>query len=239
MLHCINATKNSNVWRMGYAYKVDDNFENEESLTIFGEWECALHLNNSGDYSGGIAHGNEILDDVVFFVDSCKVNISDITDILSFDNFTVVSATKMYDSTDSTRLIAEHGCEHIFTVDGLNIKQSVEWKSDEQLTWCYMAMNLPKKSIVNKYYTNRKIVPRDIKYGLHNKVNDTVLFGDNVSNAFSVDKYPSGMSGGDTLLIADNGGNPYVKCYYVICSSGSVTSGTIWESSTRYKFDSN
>lgn len=239
LLHCINATKNSNVWRMGYAYKVDDNFENEESLTIFGEWECALHLNNSGDYSGGIAHGNEILDDVVFFVDSCKVNISDITDILSFDNFTVVSATKMYDSTDSTRLIAEHGCEHIFTVDGLNIKQSVEWKSDEQLTWCYMAMNLPKKSIVNKYYTNRKIVPRDIEYGLHNKVNDTVLFGDNVSNAFSVDKYPSGMSGGDTLLVADNGGNPYVKCYYVICSSGSVTSGTIWESSTRYKFDSN
>lgn len=239
LLHCINATKNSNVWRMGYAYKVDDNFENEESLTIFGEWECALHLNNSGDYSGGIAHGNEILDDVVFFIDGCKVNISDITDILSFDNFTVVSATKMYDSTDSTRQIAEHGCEHIFTVDGLNIKQSVEWKSDEQLTWCYMAMNLPKKSVVNKFYTNRNIVPRDIEYGLHNKVNDTVLFGDNVSNAFSVDKYPSGMSGGDTLLVADNGGNPYVKCYYVICSSGSVTSGTIWESSTRYKFDSN
>lgn len=239
LLHCVSTPKNANVWRMGYAYKVDDDFENEEPLTIFGEWECALHLNNSGDYTGGITHGNEILDDVIFFANGCKVNTSDLSDYISLDFFEVVSVSKMYDSTDSTRQIAEHGCEHIFNKDGLNIKQSVEWKNSEQLTWCYMAMNVPKKTSVNKFFTNRKIVPRDIEYGVHNNVNETVLFSDSVSNEFSVDKYPLGMSGGDSLLITDNGGNPYAKCYYVVCSSGNVASGTVWESSSHYKFNAN
>ena len=239
LLHCVSTPKNANVWRMGYAYKVDDNFENEEALTVFGEWECALHLNNIGDYTGGIAHGNEVLDDVIFFANGCKVNTSDLSDYISLDSFAVVSASKMYDSIESTRQIAEHGCEHIFTVDGLSINQSVEWKSSEQLTWCYMAMNLPKKTVVNKFYTNRKIVPRNIEYSLHANVNDTTIFGDTVTNHFYVDKYPSGMTGSNQLLIADNGGNPYAKCYYIVCSSGSVASGTVWESSSHYKFDAN
>lgn len=240
-LHCISEEKNADVWRIGYAYAVDDSFNVRYPLTVCGEWECALHLNNSGDYSGGIVHGNELMNDIVFFVDGGKVDIRNYTELTPIKYLAIAQASKMYDSTDSSTMIATHGREHYFDNDGLKISQTLKWEHDANLTWCYMAMNLPQKTYTDKFYTDVSIIPSDITYGVNENAKKTILYGEEsgVRNEFSIEEYPTGLTGGDSLLITDNGGNPYNKCYYVICSSANVTEGTTWKTISKYRFDVN
>lgn len=238
VLHCISIPKNANVWRMGYAYFVDNNFENPVVLTVFGEWECALHLDNNGDYIGGITHGNEILNQFALFIDGVYSDITTYKNLTQVTTVKIVSSTNMYDPTDSSIQIAERGCERAFSSDGLTIKQTVTWSKDVNTTWCYMAMNLPLKTMVEKVYDNTKISPSNISYGTFSDITDITLYKDGgITNNFAIYEYPRGLTGGNQLLIADNGGNPYCKCYYVITNGTTVTSGTIWRSESHYKFD--
>lgn len=241
LLHCISEEKNADIWRVGYVYSVDDNFSNAKALTVFGEWECAIHLNNSGDYTGGITHGNEVLSNVIFMADGGLVDITLLTELTSFKEFTIVQASNMYDSADGTTLFAIHGSEHKFSIDGLKISQTVDWKITSNVTWCYMAMHLPSKTYTDRFYRNNNIVPSLIEYGLFPNTKRTVVYGSEsgVKTEFSIEDYPSGLNGGDTLLTADNGGNPYNKCYYVVTSSANIPNDTVWKSVTKYKFDCN
>ena len=239
VLHSVNAVKNSDIWRLGYASLVDDNFENGIPLTVTAEWECAIHLNNAGDYSGGVIHGNETLNSVAFFVDGVYSDITAYTTITQVHEINILTSSNLYDSTDSDRLIAVRGCNRRFCSEGLVIKQSLQWAVNDNTTWCYMAMNAPSKTYVEKFYMDTDMNEKNISFGLFDNVKMVTLFKNGgITNQFSIEEYPSGLSGGDKLLTADNGGNPYVKCYYVVTNGMPVTTSTLWKSTAKYRFDS-
>ena len=52
-----------------------------------------------------------------------------------------------------------------------------------------------------------------------------------------ITKYPTGLPGGDSFNLRDNGGGDYNKMYFDVCSSGSITAGTRWTSQTIYRFN--
>ena len=53
---------------------------------------------------------------------------------------------------------------------------------------------------------------------------------------FNVPKYPT-VSTNKYLLITDNNGNNYNKCYYVLFDSGNATTGEVWKSVTEYNLE--
>ena len=242
-VHNESVAVNSDIWRVNYAYACDNQFNRRFNLTTGGEWEIAVHLHDRDDFSGGITHGDQVMTDVVFFVDGAVVDITDYTTITAVSNFTAAEASELFDPADSTTVIATHGSEHIFTKNGLKIRQSLLWLDSQQLDSCYMAMHLPAKAITDHMYTDNRIVPFEIEtYGLQfSDAKYAVVYGEDsgVRTEFSIGEYPHGVGHGDYLLMTDNGGNAYNKCYYVITTTANIEANTLWKSETYYKFDVN
>ena len=67
-----------------------------------------------------------------------------------------------------------------------------------------------------------------------------VVYGEDsgVKTEFSIGQYPV-IENGNYLLLTDNNGGAYNKCYYVITTSSSVTANTVWKTETNYKFEVN
>ena len=233
--HCVNASVNADVWRIIYAYK------NTTQITRRGEWECALHLADRDDFSGGIVHGDEVDQQVNAFADGVKIAISAL-DGVECSEFKLVRNSLMYDPADHTTIIAEHGVEYTFSVDGLKIKQTVKWRVADILTSCYLAM-LPIMKEYSRYRYD------DMSYNVventqsHYSVSipnakSVSEFSDTNETFFSmsINEYPTGLPGGDRASITDNGGINYNKIYFVICTSGNSTVGELWKSETVYRF---
>lgn len=242
-VHNVSVAINSDIWRINYAYACDNQYERLYALTTGGEWEVAVRLQGRDDFSGGVAHGDQVMTDVVFFIDGAAVDITTITDKTPVTKFVVTEASNLYDPADSVTVIAHHGSEHIFTKNGLEIKQSLLWLANQQLAACYMAMHLPAKTVTDSMYTDNSIIPFEIEtypktfHGSHY----AVVYGSEsgVRSEFSIGEYPYDMPNGGYLMLTDNGGLAYNKCYYVITTSGSVTADTLWKSDTYYRFDVN
>lgn len=238
MGHCVSAESNADVWRMMFMYRVNYN-DTLRKLTMTGEWECALHLDGRDDFSGGIVHGDEVDVDVKVFVDGTLTNITAVNTFCH--ELKIVKKSNLYDPSDHSTVIAEHGTEYIYSVDGLKIKQSVNWKVNANLTNCYLAM-LP---IIKTYSTHRY---DDTSFNIVE--NNQTGFSVTVPNATSVtefdptydtfaemskEHYPTGLTGGDCALISDNGGLGYNKVYFPVCSSASVNAGDLWQATSVYR----
>ena len=145
MYHFVDVSNNSDVWQIYNAYQVDDNFDyaNRKTLTITGEWECAIHLNGRDDFSGGHTHGDEMMQSVVFLKDGVPVTISDFSTLTPCNDLRIIRSSTMYDPADHTTAIAEHGVEYVYTSGGVTIEQSLKWLVAEQLTNCFLCMCLP------------------------------------------------------------------------------------------------
>lgn len=179
------------------------------------------------------------------------VDISEISDMITFKEFTVIQTSNMYDPNAESKLsdteeikvkIAEHGSKHIFTSDGVEIDQSLKWLGEYPLTNCYMAMHTPAKAVTDHAVFDYNFIPFEItpaKYGKYSNVDKAIVYGESsgVKTEFSVKKYPTGLTGGDLFNITDNNGNAYNKCYFIVCSSGNTTADMLWKSETFYKYD--
>ena len=250
-LHCVSDAKNADIWRMGYVYHVDEYLDEITEITTHGEWEMAVHLPDRPDFSGGITHGDEVMTDVVFFVDGGPVNLETLTDRLyNFTEIVIVQTANVYDpdeesqlsdSDESKILIAEHGSLHKFSAEGLEIDQTLDWKINSDITSCYMAMHLPAKSATNSAILDSNFLPFEIEeYGnTYDDVTKAIIYGDNVKTEFSVTEYPDGYTDSKKFLLTDNNGGLYNKCYFIVAREGSVTSTTLWKSKTKYRFDAN
>ena len=242
-VHTIKADTNANVWRMAYAMAYDDTLTKRYDITTQGEWECALHLKDRNDFSGGYAHGDEVMTDVAFWLDGKKVDITSYTDYTDFNELIITETSTLYDPDDHVTVIAIHGSRHIFNADGLTIQQTIDWNVTDTLTACYLAMFPPAKAVTNAYYSNKDYAVKNIlTYPIiESKVTKSVIFSqaDGVTAEFSINDYPEGYTGGDLFLIHDNGGGAYNKCYYAVSYTGTpaITSGTRWTSETKYKID--
>ncbi len=248
--HTVIPSINCDVWRVDMAYAIADTFVERFALTTGGEWECALHLRNAPDFSGGRAHGDEVMSSIVFLVDGELVDITELTDTTPFDSLVIAQVSTLYDPNDNVTEIAQHGSEHVFSIDGLTINQTVTWSVAEELGACYMAMLPAAKAVTNRVFTDKDYVTtvadgtRQTKMG----AKSATLYSTNsgVMMRFAIDQYPE-VSGGSAsskkfFLLTDNTADQsgsYNKCYFVITTdtSGAVTSsvGEEWKETTLYE----
>jgi len=238
MGHCVDASANADTWRIMFMYRVDTN-GTLRKLTMTGEWECAVKLEGRSDFSGGIVHGDEVDTDVKVFVDG---TLTDITTLQTFcHELKIVRHSNLYDPNDSTTIIAEHGIEYIYTIDGLTINQSITWKVSASLANCFLAM-LPIIKIYSKYRyddTSFLVVENSqTKYSvtIPNAKAVTEYSTDyDCSVTMAIPLYPTGLTGGDRAMITDNSGLNYNKVYFPVCTGGTSQIGEVWKSTTVFK----
>lgn len=236
--HCVDASNNANVWRIMFAYRVDTG-DTLRKLTMTGEWECAVHLDGRDDFSGGIVHGDEVDTSVTFIMDGTVVDASALNGFCK--ELKIIRKSNLYDPADHITVIAEHGVEYVFTSDGVKIRQSINWKVSATLTACYLAM-LPIIKAYSKYrYDDTSF---DIVENTQTDYTVTIPDANSVTEystdydcLFTVAKeeYPTGLIGGDSALITDNGGLNYNKIYFPVCTSGTSQIGELWKSTTVFK----
>ena len=242
-VHTVNADRHADIWRVAYAMAYNDAGVKRYNITTAGEWECAVHLKNRDDFSGGYAHGDEIVTDIAFWLNGEKIGKTDISVDTKFDEFVITQTSNLYDPDDSESIIAVHGSKHIFSADGLIIEQTIDWMIDDDLTACYMAMFPPAKAVTDAFYTNKDYAQKSITtYPIEEpKTTDMTIYSTSsgVTARFAIAKYPTGYAGGDVFILHDNGTGNYNKCYYAISytATPAITNGTRWESETIYKID--
>lgn len=242
IMHNENVSQNSDIWRIDNAYVCDDYLTNDIQITSNGEWELAIHLKDRNDFSGGIMHGDEILDSVVFFLDGVVTDITRLTELTEFREFSFAQTSNLYDPNDGTTLIAVHGSEHIFS-NNVIINQSLIWKVAEQLTSCYMAMFPITKTYSNKLFTDANFIVTDLT-GAMQTISDvrkariySTIKG--LYARFDTPEYPTEY-GNDSFVVYDNTldqSGVYNKCYYNITQSDGSTSSEVnelWKSQSIY-----
>lgn len=244
IIHGTSVANNYDIWRVEGAYATDTALNDRFALTTSGEWEMAVKLSGNPDFSGGTTHGDEVMDSITFFVDGNLVDISDFTEPTVFSDFQFVQVSKVYNASDPSQQIATHTSVHQFKDDELTINQTLLWNLPEstQLSAAYMAMHLPAKAVTDHCYTDMAFSPETClsKYGDTPNAKYVSVYGNasGVKTDFWITDYPTGLSGGDKLLMADNGGGSYNKCYYVIAGNTAWLSAgeTLWKTSTHYRF---
>lgn len=243
MYHYHMEDSNCDVWRVFSFDKLDSVLNGIESLSAKGELECAVSLDGRSDFSGGSTHGDEIMTGWDLFLDGKRItdNIAGYTQATPFRELRLVRKSVMYDPNDSVTEIADHGCEYVYTMEGLTINQSLKWRGAYQLSNCYMAMFTPKKTVTDHFYTDTEYTPVEVNSDNYSMTKagakKIVIYGESSGfmGEFSIERYPTGMTGGDRALITDNSGNAYNKCYFYICTGGTTSENELWQTTTKYK----
>ena len=244
MRHYVLQDINCNCWRVFMAYRVESDLETTSRLLNTGEIECAVRLKDRSDFSGGSTHGDEVMTGYEIFLDGKNITSSVGTALADYTDCSClrfVRQSNLYDPADSTTIIAEHGCEYVFTAEGLKINQSLKWKGAYDLTNCYMAMFTPSKTVTNHVYTDLDFDPIDLS-GQSNfryfkdGVKKTVIYGNNAVMDFAIERYPTGKVGGDKWSCTDNNGINYNKIYYYVSDNGATCQeNELWQSTSVYK----
>lgn len=237
MGHCVDNEINANVWRIIKVQSIST-AGGTSNLTRRGEFECALHLKNRPDFSGGVVHGDEVDNTFIIFADGVK--ITDAANAAGiYNSFSMIRNSILYDPDDNTTPIAEHGCEYVFDLEKLTVNQSIKWLISEELTNCYLAMFPIEKSVSLYRYndTDLKVIENpesDLSVSIPGAKSVTE-FSNYYKSTMSISEYPTGLPGGDRAYLTDNNGINYNKIYFVICSSGNSTLNEIWKSTTIYR----
>lgn len=250
-------TKKCNVWKLDSIYINSfyvsalgaPVFTRVKQVTAGGELECAVRLSGR-EFVGGSAHGYEEMDITpCLFIDGKLItDLTTIDTIRTFNEIRFLRTSTLYDEQNETVEIAKHGCEYVINSDGLRINQSLKWLGAYDLLNCFLAMFTPAKIIsgeviTDHYYTDKDVQPVDVSeessYAYYfDGVKRAVVYGENSGLLcdFSIEKYPTGITGGDQFSITDNSGQNYNKMYYYIASTGARSSvGEIWNSTSVYK----
>ena len=228
--HNITAEKMKDVWRIQYAYLIKG--ASETPLTINGEWECAFLINGQNDATGGDIHGYEMIQgELLVFVDGILKTPASLKYGENFKELRIVEATYMY-KQDSTK-VAEHGREYTFGLYGFRLRQSLKFVETLLLDNCYMMMLPAAKLYTDKYYT-------DVDFAVANISSLPIykdgakgfsIFGNDFKADIRIEEYPEFPA---TLLIHDNGGCSYNKCYFIAAYNKTVQANTKYDSCCTY-----
>lgn len=233
--HCVNNSINADVWRLMYIATLNSS-GTETKITRRGEFECAVHLLNRPDFSGGVVHGDEVDDSITFFTDGAPANVNAVGGL--YERFVVVRNSTLYDPDDNTTPIAKHGVEYIFDSNGLKVKQSLKWLVAESLTNCYLAMLPIKKAYSGYRYDDTSFEVKQNTLSSYSfsipNAKSVTEYGGNSKTTMSIEEYPTGLTGGDKATITDNSGIDYNKVYFVVCTSGTSAVDELWKTTTNY-----
>ena len=196
-------------------------------------------IRNRPDYSGGVVHGNEVDQKITFIADNAEVLKNNCSGL--YDEFKIIRNSILYDANDNTTPICEHGCEYIFTKNGLKINQSVKWLVAEDIQYCMMGM-LP----ILKTYSTYRYDNTDFKVVENNQTSYTIniskatkvtQYGNNLVSTVECPVLPTGYSGGDRMRVTDNGGNDYNKIYFIVCAGWNSVVNELFKAETIYKYN--
>ena len=240
--HNINAEIVCNTWRIDSLYACDENFSERFKATTSGEWECAVRLDGRSDFSGGVAHGDEMTTDIVFILNGQPYTAEEISalDQTWFEELRIVETSTLYDPLDDVTAIATHTKEYIFNKENLTLTQHVKWLITDNLSTCYLAMLTPAKTCTDMFYCDTELTPVASlsAYGNHDNVKRAIQYDTEAGFLCSMEilEYPSGYPGSDIFSLRDNSGGDYNKMYFNVCTGGRITAGTDWKSKTVYYF---
>lgn len=239
-VHTEKASINADVWRVGYAYHTDDSYAEDYAITTAGEWECAIKLSGRSDFSGGHAHGNEVMQNITFIIDGKVATLSNFASMTPFSDLTIIEDSKLFDPNDGTTHFANHGSEHHFTSEGLTVRQSLKFVAPETVAIAYMAMLPIAKAVSNYIVPDSTFAPLATTEArrLYNTESVIVYKSDgNVKAVFEVPKFEYLNDSDYTFVCSDNNSSEYNKCYFCnTLTSTSVSSGKLMKSETKYKF---
>lgn len=243
-----DASINAHIWHMAQAIHVPDSLDINQSvaLTTSGEWEIAIHLQGRDDFSGGSAHGDQMLvGDPIFMVDGVVTTFADLPSTpTECDEIILLQTSNMYDPADHETVIAIEACQHKWTCDGLEVRQSLLWQGDYTLTSSYLAMFPAAKAQTDHAYLDSDMTARAVAdvYGEHENAQWACVYGasNGVRMEFWVDEYPN--ASGEVFIMTDNSGGAYNKCYFYAAKGSSsnppqVTANTLWKSVSRYRIE--
>ena len=256
-VHSYSPTINSDVWRLDTAYIYTKNENN--SFTKFtqspiingGEWECALKEVGATDFMGGIAHGDEIMTDVIFLLDGSPIDLSSNGSYTGNKiNILENSVLNRVDIPDDK--VAKHVRYYEITNDDIIITQKVEWLQSLTMDKSYLTM-LPiartvgstedGEYITNKGFKNNYFKVLDLSYGHHNKayengVSEAVIWNDGVGyKVFAKVEVLESNELPNANMGFSNSSN-YNKIYFDYCGyEYKTTVGEIWNNKARYIID--
>ena len=265
-IRCESNSKNANSWRIDQAIACDDELVNRYSLTTSGEWEMALHVQDAPDFTGGIAHGDEVFTSFDVIVDG--QHISDITSLqgLEFTNCVIKETSLLYNPIDGATLetreqftpIGTHGRVYRITADGIRLMQEVTFDTDITLVQSYMTM-LPMirgndavsaEQITDHYFANNDYTTYDVSvggsgagYGWKPNVTMAHIWGNTSGVLASVEmmKQPDIENAGAKLFQVQSTIDSYNKLYWSVCGVSnhpySVASGERFVTDTMYKIE--
>lgn len=242
--HYENQDKNADIWLVHPVYTVTDSLETDRTVTVAGEFECAIKIRNAPDFMGGSTHGSEIMQSIHFFLDGKMVEPEEITELTEFSLLRIVEHSYFYDPTDETTFAATHGKEYIFDGEKLTINQSVKWVNDFSLVAGYMAM-LPVAKAVSPYY-----IPNDTyqtyeaanEYIRRGGITSVISFDGDILVKFAIPLWEmvgTNLTDVGVFYITDNSTPNYNKQYYICTSGGSVSEGDLWKTTTVYVIEAN
>lgn len=237
-IHSVKEDNGCDLWRLGPAYHVADDFTNEVLLTTpRAEWEMAIRLKERPDFIGGVIHGDERMTRVTFRLDGRETVPAALKERTAFSTLEVeVDSTGFDPATPQTEVLLHHKTL-TFTAEGVTVRQRVEWLGDYALGNSYMAMMPPRKEWTNFYKTDTVSALNPIKeehISATEKTEELYLCGDTYGFSMCIPRYLSGVEG-NRYLITDNGGGSYNKMYFVLAHGGAVRAGDVWETETRYR----
>ena len=236
--HDVITSINADIWRVDGAYHTDDDLVQDYALTTAGEWEIAVKIKDRDDFSGGSAHGDEVVTSIMFIVDGKPTDITTLTSLTEFNELYIVENSNLYDPDDSITIFANHNSVHIFNKGGLTIKQSCKFVVSETILSAYMAMLPIAKTVSNRLVPNSDYVPIIIDNNRLYSVSGVTIYKSDgkVQTNFYVPEFQF-FGNNFNFLCIDNGGTQYNKCYFVnTLEDLDVPSGTIWKSEARYEF---
>ena len=241
MAHVDNNSTNANIWHMSKAVAVADSLAERFDMTTGGEWEVAVHLKDRDDFSGGSAHGDQVIVGTpLVMVDGAIVSLSNLSTLTECSELVFVQTSNLYDPADHETIIAIEACQHRFTIDGLETKQSLVWQGAYDITASYMAMFPPAKEVTDYAYLDSDMTPKVCAsvYGNHVDTTWCCLYGasNGVRMEFWVTENPD--KSGKKFFMTDNGNMPYNKCYYYASSgNNTVAADELWKATTHYRIE--
>ena len=256
-VHSYNTTINADVWRLDsssiYTKNYDNSFTKFKNFKIInvGEWECALKEAGAKDFIGGLAHGDEIMSDMLFLLDGLPIDLTS-NGIYTGNKITILENSVMNRVDRLDDKVAKHVRYYEITKDDIIITQKVEWLQSLTMDKSYLTM-LPiartvgntedGEYITNKGFKNNYFNILDLSYGhnnvlYENGVSEAVIWNDGAGYKVFAKVEILESNELPNASMAFSGAPNYNKIYFDYCGDGYKTSvGEIWNNKTRYIID--
>ena len=256
-VHNCNTTTNTDVWRLGsssiYTKNYDNSFTKFKNFNIIndGEWECALKEVGAKDFIGGLAHGDEIMSDMLFLLDGLPIDLTS-NGIYTGNKITILENSVMNRVDRLDDKVAKHVRYYEITKDDIIITQKVEWLQSLTMTKSYLTM-LPiartigatedGEYITNKGFKNNYFNILDLSYGhnnvlYENGVSEAVIWNDGAGYKVFAKVEILESNELPNANMAFSGAANYNKLYFDYCGDEYKTSvGEIWNNKARYIID--